>query len=64
MENLLNCPFCGSSNIHKPVFAEYIADTYAPRWWTECNDCPCSMEIDGEDLQILISAWNTRSITQ
>ena len=39
---------------------EYVGDNYIPHWWIECNNCPASMEVNGEDQVLIIRAWNRR----
>lgn len=57
---LLPCPFCGSVELNGPHISEYIGDHYSPSWWVACENCPGSMEVQGEDVDGLIEAWNRR----
>jgi len=53
------CPFCGHRVIG-PIFVDCIGDSYSTYFWIECTNCPCSMEIEGEDEDIALSKWNRR----
>lgn len=55
------CPFCGNENLRGPYLTEYIGDSYMPYWWIECNNCPASMQVDGETDKGLYTAWNKRT---
>lgn len=59
---LLPCPHCGNNEL-RPHFSEYEGDYRNPWWWVECGKCPCGMQVYGETVDALISAWNMR-ITQ
>jgi Restriction alleviation protein Lar len=61
LPDLLPCPHCGSSNLDGPHLNDYVGDTYWPHWWIVCNECPASMEVNGEDSLLIINAWNKRS---
>lgn len=68
-ENLLPCPFCGSTNLE-------LANTHTPSYWIECLDCDCKLSGGcGPDLagdaatlkaqhkasaEDAITKWNTR----
>ena len=54
------CPFCGSTDLNGPHINEYVGDSYSPSWWVDCEECPCSMEVKGEDVNGLVNAWNRR----
>lgn len=55
------CPHCGSTDLLGPNLSEYCGDAYDPKWWIECSNCPCGMEVYSEDREDLISAWNKRA---
>ena len=57
---VMPCPFCGGTEIDGPHFTEYIGDMRRPYWWLECKSCPAGMEADGEEPDMLLTAWNAR----
>jgi hypothetical protein len=63
--SLLPCPFCGSNELNI-VETEYSGDTFCPTVTIDCRDCPCGMNLYGDDMKIVVeeitTKWNMRYI--
>lgn len=60
VDKFSGCPHCGSYDLDGPHFIDYVGDVYTPSWWISCTNCPCSMDVSGESVVLLLEAWNKR----
>lgn len=58
MEELKNCPFCGSNEIL--VHTAHFAMDNGPRYHVRCKRCPCELTWSFTSMEDLTAAWNRR----